>query len=48
MDMGFYTKTWSYVRVLVAELFLIFLAYFMQENPILYVIFVAALLFVFW
>lgn len=45
--MGFYTKTWSYVRVLVAELFLIFLAYFMQENPILYVIFVAALFFVF-
>lgn len=45
--MGFYDRTWSYVRVLVAELFLIFLAYFMQENPILYVIFVAALLFVF-
>lgn len=45
--MGFYSKTWSYVRVLVAELFLIFLAYFMQENPILYVIFVASLFFVF-
>ena len=36
------------MRVLAAELFLIFLAYFMQENPILYVIFVASLLFIFW
>lgn len=45
--MGFRNKTWSYMRVLVAELFLIFLAYFMQENPILYVVFVASLLFVF-
>jgi hypothetical protein len=47
VNVGFYSRTWSYVRVLVAELFLIFLAYFMQDNPILYVIFVAALLFVF-
>lgn len=47
MDMGFYTKTWSYVRVLVAELILIFLAYFMQKNPVLYVLFVVSLLFVF-
>jgi len=35
------------MRVLAAELFLIFLAYFMQESPVLYIIFVGALLFVF-
>ena len=45
--MSFMDREWSYVRVLVAELFLLFLATFMENYVLLYVLFVAALLFIF-
>lgn len=40
-------KEWSYARVLLAELSLFFLATFMERFLILYILFVAALIFVF-